>query len=267
MNQIILTTLFLLSCFLNGSATNDFKFSSEYLEYDVYWKFLNLGKIKVWTKVEGDSIYSKIHVQSNPYIFFVNVNYTFESKFHKENPYDGYLNVYEIKNEVPLKTSFVKEKSEIIIKQFDLRNGDIIAQKSITYLDVYYHGITAFYTARKLGGAGVIVYLPLLFATEEKLEKPPFVVKIEKVRFDFTEEREYIKNQTFNSEIRTIKFGGYAPFVSKELAGITGEFNGWLSDDWARVPIKATFNIFLGVVRLELSKWEKDGWEPPLKTN
>jgi len=267
MKQAILLFILSLLCFFNNLTADDFKFSSEYLEYDVYWKFLNLGKIRVWTKVEGDSIYSRIHVESNPYIFFVNVNYTFESKFHKENPFTSYLNVYETKNGLPLKTTFLRKENEIVAKQFDIRNGTVIGQKSIPYPDIYYHGITAFFVARKLCGAGVVVYLPLLFATEEKLERPPFIIKVEKVRFDFLEQKEDVKISAFDSEVQTIKFNGYASFVSKELAGITGEFSGWLSDDWARVPIKATFNTFLGIVRLELSKWEKDKWKPPLKTN
>jgi hypothetical protein len=243
----------------------EFKFSDEYLEYDVYWKFLNLGKIKLWTKIEGDSIYSKIHIESNPYIFFVSVNYTFESKFHKDFLVDSWLSVYEVKNGTPLKTNFRRENDLISARQFDMRNESLIGQKSIVYPDRYYHGITAFFAVRKLCGSGVVIYLPLLFATEEKLERPPFIVKVEKVKFDFLDEGENVKISALNSQIKTIKFSGYAPFVSKELAGITGEFSGWLSDDWARVPIMATFNTFLGVVRLELSKWEKQGWNPPVK--
>ncbi|CUS87208.1 DUF3108 domain-containing protein [Candidatus Kryptobacter tengchongensis] len=265
--KFILSFIFLKLCLLTNLTADNFKFSSEYLEYDVYWKFLNLGKIRVWTRVEGDSVYSKIHVESNPYIFFVSVNYTFESKFHKENLFDSYLNVYEVKSGVPLKTVFSREGNGIIARQFDMRNGEIIGQKSISRPDRYYHGITAFFATRKLCGTGVMVYLPLLFATEEKFERPPFIVRIENVRFDFPEKKEIVKISSVDSEIQTIEFNGYASFVSKELAGITGEFSGWLSDDWARVPIKATFNTFLGVVRLELSKWEKSGWNPPLKTN
>ncbi|CUT00118.1 DUF3108 domain-containing protein [Candidatus Chrysopegis kryptomonas] len=262
MKKILILT-FLLCGF---AFADDFKFSSEYLEYDVYWKFLNLGKIRVITKVEGDSIYSWIQVKSNPYIFFVNVDYAFESKFHKDSLYDAILFVYEMKDGIPLKTAFERNREYLVARQVDVRNGNLKGERSIIYPDRYYQGITAFFVARKLCGTGVVVYLPLLFATEEKVEFPPFVVRVEKVKFDFSERREDVKVNSFDSEIRTIKFSGYAPFVSKELAGITGEFSGWLSDDWARVPIKATFNTFLGVVRLELSKWEKSGWNPPFKT-
>ncbi len=262
--KAIAILIFLVSA--SFSKPDDFRFSSEYLEYDVYWKFLNLGKIKVWTKVYGDSVYSTIQVKSNPYIFFVSVDYTFESKFHKGKMFDSELYVYEVKDGIPLKTIFSREDEFIVAKQIDARNGDLKGQKSLNYYDKYYHGITAFFAARILCGTGVSVYLPLLFATEEKNEYPPFVMRIEKVRFDFPDEREEVEISTFKSEVKTIKFSGYASFVSKELAGVTGEFAGWLSDDWARVPIKATFNTFLGVVRLELSKWEKDEWKPPLKT-
>lgn len=252
--------------FFNNLSSNSFKFSSEYLEYDVYWKFFNLGKIRVFTKLEGDSVYSKIHVESNPYIFFVYVNYTFESKFHKENLLEGYLNIYEIKKGVPIKTVFFREGDKISAKQFNIKNNELIGEKSIPYSDRYYHGITAFFVARKLCGTGIVVYLPILFATEEKSEQPPFIIKVENVRFNFLEKKDFVKISSLNLEVKTMEFNGFAPFVSKELAGISGEFSGWLSDDWAKVPIKATFNTFLGVVRLELSRWEKIGWYPPLKT-
>ncbi|CUU02988.1 Protein of unknown function (DUF3108) [Candidatus Thermokryptus mobilis] len=262
--KFFLILTFLFASFGDGKY-DEFKITDEYLEYDVYWKFINLGKIRIWVKVTGDSVYSRIHVGSNPYIFFLNVDYTFESRFHKDFLIDSWLSVYEIKDGIPLKTDFKREKDLIIARQFDMRNESLIGQKSIVYPDRYYHGITAFFVVRKLCGTGVVVYLPLLFATEEKLERPPFVLRVEKSRFDFLDEREEVKISSFGSQIKTIKFGGYAFFVSKELAGVTGEFNGWLSDDWARVPIKATFNTFLGVVRLELSKWEKQGWNPPVK--
>ncbi len=262
MKKILILTLL----FWGFAVADDFRFSSEYLEYDVYWKFLNLGKIRVLTRIEGDSVYSWIQVKSNPYIFFVNVDYAFESKFHKDVLFDATLSVYETKNGVPLKTIFERDREYLVARQVDVRNGELRGEKSIVYPDRYYHGITAFFAARKLCGTGVMVYLPILFATEEKVEFPPFVVRVEKVKFDFSVQREDVRINSFDSEVRTIKFSGYAPFVSKELAGISGEFTGWLSDDWARVPIKATFNTFLGVVRLELSKWEKNGWTPPLKT-
>lgn len=264
MKRIAILFIFVLS--LSHLEADDFKFTSEYLEYEVYWKFLNLGRIKVWTEVKGDSVYSKIHVKSNPYIFFVNVDYTFESKFHRGKLFDADLYVYEPKDGTLIKTTFTRDGNFIVAKQIDTRNGKLMGQKATAYPDRYYHGITGFFVARILCGTGIVVYLPLLFSTEEKLEYPPFIVKVEKVKFEFLEEREDIEISAFNSEIRTIKFSGYAPFVSKELAGITGEFSGWLSDDWARVPIKATFNTFLGVVQLELSKWEKNDWFPPLKT-
>ena len=51
------------------------------------------------------------------------------------------------------------------------------------------------------------------------------------------------------------------------LFGMTGEFEGWFSDDDASVPIMAKLNVILGSVTVELKQWSRKGWSPPQKTN
>jgi len=54
---------------------------------------------------------------------------------------------------------------------------------------------------------------------------------------------------------------GDAGFVG--VFGFTGHFEGWFSNDAARVPILARLHVILGTVRLELMKWSRPGWVPP----
>ncbi len=54
---------------------------------------------------------------------------------------------------------------------------------------------------------------------------------------------------------------GEAGFVG--VFGFTGHFEGWFSDDPARVPILAKLKVLIGTIRVELMQWRRDGWQPP----
>ncbi len=61
--------------------------------------------------------------------------------------------------------------------------------------------------------------------------------------------------------IDLIHFEGEAGFVG--IFGLTGGFEGWFSNDAARVPIIAKMKVLIGNVRIELVSWKRAGWVPP----
>jgi hypothetical protein len=76
------------------------------------------------------------------------------------------------------------------------------------------------------------------------------------------------KNESMEEEIDAVGypldvvyFEGRADFVG--IFGLTGEFEGWFSNDNARVPILAKMKVLLGSIRIELIGWKRDGWTPP----
>jgi hypothetical protein len=44
---------------------------------------------------------------------------------------------------------------------------------------------------------------------------------------------------------------------------LTGDFEGWFSNDEARVPILAKMKVILGSITIELMRWKRAGWTPP----
>jgi hypothetical protein len=62
-------------------------------------------------------------------------------------------------------------------------------------------------------------------------------------------------------EIRTVHFQGEANWTG--VYGITGKFDGWFSDDEARVPIRAKMKLYVGNADIELVRWKRPGWTPP----
>lgn len=65
-----------------------------------------------------------------------------------------------------------------------------------------------------------------------------------------------------DKKIRVVGFEGNAEF--KGLYGMTGDFSGWFSDDPACIPIKAELGVFIGNVKIELIRWKRAGWSPPV---
>lgn len=80
--------------------------------------------------------------------------------------------------------------------------------------------------------------------------------------FHFATERrlEYL-DLIHDKKIRVVGLKGIAHFTG--LYGMTGDFQGWFTDDEAAIPIKAQLGVFLGNVSLELIWWKRDGWVPP----
>jgi hypothetical protein len=62
-------------------------------------------------------------------------------------------------------------------------------------------------------------------------------------------------------KIKTIYFNGKMEWTG--IYGLTGEFEGWFSNDDASVPIKAKMKVYLGSIDIELTDWKRKNWLPP----
>ena len=78
---------------------------------------------------------------------------------------------------------------------------------------------------------------------------------------NFKGKRENIEIESVNYPVRTIYFNGKADWTG--VYGVTGEFEGWFSDDEARVPILAKMKTYLGSANIKLVKWKRKNWSPP----
>jgi len=79
--------------------------------------------------------------------------------------------------------------------------------------------------------------------------------------FNFAVERTKEKIDAVDYPIDLVHFEGEAGFVG--IFGLTGDFEGWFSNDAARVPILAKMKVIIGSIRIELMKWNRAGWLPP----
>ena len=55
--------------------------------------------------------------------------------------------------------------------------------------------------------------------------------------------------------IKSLYFNGTANWTG--IYGLTGKFEGWFSDDEARIPVKAKMKLYVGNANIELVKWSR----------
>ena len=80
-------------------------------------------------------------------------------------------------------------------------------------------------------------------------------------RIRFSGERKPVEIPAVSYPVETMYLDGKADFVG--VFGVTGDYEGWFSNDAARIPIMAKMKVLLGSVKIELEKWNRKGWNPP----
>jgi hypothetical protein len=110
--------------------------------------------------------------------------------------------------------------------------------------------------------------LSLFFYARDELysgrkQNIPAIVKEKKVNtfIDFYNKRKSVELDFVEYPVDVIGFEGTMDFIG--IFGLTGDFEGWFSNDEARVPIVAKMKVILGSVTIELMEWKRAGWVPP----
>ena len=111
-------------------------------------------------------------------------------------------------------------------------------------------------------GLSLFYYARSLVNTKQQITTPS-VVGDKKVStyFNFLNERSGETIDAVDYPVDVIHFDGKANFVG--IYGLTGEFEGWFSNDPVRIPIRAKMNVIIGSIKIELMKWNRPGWNPP----
>ncbi|HEV8537288.1 MAG TPA: DUF3108 domain-containing protein, partial [Bacteroidota bacterium] len=136
------------------------------------------------------------------------------------------------------------------IEQGSWENRKVFKRDSLQLDTLYQDGLSLFYMAR------------VHVLTRQKMNIPTVVSEKTGTTFiDFRAERTHEDIDAVKYPVDLVRFEGEAGFVG--IFGLTGAFEGWFSNDAARVPVIAKMKVLLGNVRLELMKWKRTGWSPP----
>ena len=230
----------------------------EDLTYIVKYAFFNLGEVRIKvlekTRINNVSVYKTIaFIDSYPDLPFVSLHQIYES--------------YIDSSLFPVKffAKIIDDDSVFVNYDF-IGNTKIKMQKGKLNNSKLWLDSVANVQMRFQDGLSILFFARMNFNHDKKISVPCFVnEKKESALLNFSNESVPISIDGIEYEIDCKYLEGYTDFVS--VYGLTGNFEGWFSNDEFSVPILAKMNVIIGSINLELIKWNKKIWNPPLYKN
>ena len=235
-------------------VTNKNLFVGEDLTYVVKYAFLNLGEVRFrvleQTEINNTTVFKTIaNIDSYPDLPFVSLHQVYESYIDSSLfPKKFFAKIFR-EDTVFVDYNFIG-KSKI-----EIRKGKLGRTK--LWLDT-----TVVIDHRTQDGLSILFFARMNFGKKQKLMVPCFVnEKEETAILNFHSDSVPVSIDSVDYDIDCRYLDGYTDFVS--VYGLTGNFEGWFSNDRHSVPIKAKMNVIIGSIYLELIKWNKKIWNPP----
>lgn len=244
-----------LVVFFGSHANAQVLEAGEELTYAVSYLGVKLGTIRMTNEgkidFNGKQVFKlKAAIDSRPGIPFLELHTTFESWIDPSatSSYQFVANTKDGDSWMFDKYVFNYPSKIITTEKWlgSVKKGS--NQYSIT--KKYNDGCSLFYCARQLLYSKNIANVPTIVAEDTNTTRINFIGKVESIDIDAS-----------SYPVRTVYFDGEANWTG--VYGVTGYFQGWFSDDAARVPIKAKMKLYLGSANIELIGWKRKDWQPP----
>lgn len=227
----------------------------EELVYNVRYGFIDLGQVRIkvtngvrnafYTGVQG-----KAYIDSYKKVPFVDLHATFDSVIDTA-VFARYF-VGKIRDKDHWNTArynFDYDRNRVLIELADF--DTVVTKRDTLKVGSRYHdGLSLFFYARDQLYAGREIVIPTLIQ-EAKVT----------TSINFKRDHTSVEVDAVEYPVDVIGFEGRADFVG--IFGLTGGFEGWFSNDEARVPIMAKMKVLIGSVTIELMQWTRAGWTPP----
>jgi hypothetical protein len=228
----------------------------EEFRYSVKWKFLRLGTITIGRIDDGSddgTFRVSMLVESNPSIPFVDIREYNESLIDaatmKTIEYYGDFRNKNVRTES--RYIYDAESNRIYHYERDMNNGRIIRADTIADGQPF------------VNGPSLLSYTRAFACSDTVHDVPTFVRgAMQNTRLDFSKGVETISIGAWPFDVRTRRYNGRADWEGGTSQGLSGKFSGWISDDFAAVPIRADMKVRLGTIRIELEMWSRYDWSP-----
>lgn len=228
----------------------------EELVYVVRYSVMRLGEVKVKITgkkvVDGKDYFSAIvYIDSYPGLPFVDLHQIYKTTMtpdYYSEYFEGIIKQDSISNNTEY--FFDYDKSEVRIHKWVTNSDQKEIDSTASVHKKYQDGLSIFYYARA-------------HSREKKYEIIPTFVNEKKVttEISFNTEQEDESIDAVDYDIDCTHLEGSVNFVS--VFGLTGDFEGWFSNDDEAIPIKAKMNVIIGSITIELKSWKRTGWKPP----
>jgi len=259
-NYFVLLLLFTLNFYgySQVSQKDEKLFVGEDLTYVVKYAFFNLGEVRIKvlekTKINNTTVYKTVaHIDSYPDLPIVSLHQIYES--------------YIDSSLFPLKFFAEIFGDDTIFVEYNFREHSRIDMKKGKYnSSSLWLDSTTYINHRMQDGLSILFYSRMNFGEQRTVTVPCFVnEKEEKTVINFFNESEPVSIDAVDYDIDCRRLDGRTDFVS--IYGLTGDFEGWFSNDSFSVPILAKMNVVIGSINLELIKWNEKLWNPPSYKN
>jgi hypothetical protein len=227
----------------------------EMLEYEVSFMGMKIGTIKTYTRgdeaILGDNTHHvRAEIKSAPGIPYVDLNVVFDSWMDPSFAYSHKFRSTEISEGKKTYEEAIFDYDNKQIKYEKKVDGKVVENDDHSLTKKVNDGCSLFFMARKYLNRNKTVKVPTYIEDENSLTVINFRNKSEDVEID-----------AVDYPVATKYLDGTANW--KGLYGLSGNFEGWFSDDDAAIPVKAKMNVYIGSVDIELVKWSRSGWNPP----
>ncbi len=238
------------------ASAQDFIYAGEEMLYRVSYLNITLGTIRTvtegYTTRNGERVAKvKVFIKSSPSIPFVSLNSIYESWMDTSITFSRHFNANtEIDGGRWEFDQYVLDYNARSLVMEKFRDKQRVGNKSYTITKKYNDGSSILYAARSLVSAKRTFRLPTIIMddtvnTVVNCRGTRGSVEIDAVKYP----------------VKTLYLDGIANWTG--IYGLSGNFEGWFSDDAARVPIKAKMKVYIGSVTIELQSWKRGSWQPP----
>ncbi|MCS6809514.1 MAG: DUF3108 domain-containing protein [Bacteroidota bacterium] len=228
----------------------------EVLEYEVSYLGILLGTIKMTVErtdtLRGSAIVkARADIDTAPGIPFIELHSVFETWMDASVQHSHqFLASTKTKDGWEYtRYDFLTTQNKILVeeglKNTKYKEYEILSPKR------WNDGLSLFFFAREFLKSGRYVNVPTVINGDTS-----------RTLINFRDvQREVLTIAAIKYPVRTVYFKGEARW--KGIYGLEKDFEGWFSDDEARIPIRAKMKVIIGKVDIQLVRWKRANWSPP----
>ncbi|MBM4174623.1 MAG: DUF3108 domain-containing protein [Ignavibacteria bacterium] len=231
----------------------------EDLIYEVKYTFIKIGEIRIktlrkFTKDGLEIFETRAYIDSYDRLPFVDLHSIYNSQVSEKFLSEMFIGLD--KHNIGwrfTKYDFDYKKKSIFVQKGFKENWKVDFEEYVPLNAELQDGLSLFFFARGNTRQNKTYDIPTYLNESTTLTTINFYKKPEQIKID-----------ALDYDVDCVKIDGLVRFTG--IFGLTGNFEGYFSNDEASVPIKATMKVILGNINIELKKWDRDDWQPPRKS-